>query len=75
MKKILIITGSRSEFGLIKPLVKKLKTSKHFNAQLVVTGSHLDFNHGNTYKEIEKENIKIFKKIRVTNININKIKN
>ena len=75
MKKILIITGSRSEFGLIKPLVKKLKESKHFNARLVVTGSHLVYNHGNTYKEIEKENIKIFKKIKINNININKNKN
>ena len=31
MKKILIITGSRSEFGLIKPLVKN-KRINHFNA-------------------------------------------
>ncbi len=75
MNKIIIITGSRSEFGLIKPLVKKLKESKHFNARLVVTGSHLVYNHGNTYKEIEKENIKIFKKIKINNININKNKN
>ena len=37
MKKILVITGSRSEFGLIKPLVKKLNDSNHFNAQLIVT--------------------------------------
>ncbi len=75
MKKILIITGSRSEFGLIKPLVKKLKETKHFNSQLVVTGSHLSFNHGNTFKEIEKENIKIFSKIRISNISTNKTKN
>ena len=75
MKKILVITGSRSEFGLIKPLVKKLNDSNHFNAQLIVTGSHLAYKHGNTYKEIEKENIKIFKKIKINEFSSNKNEN
>jgi GDP/UDP-N,N'-diacetylbacillosamine 2-epimerase (hydrolysing) len=75
MKKIFIITGSRSEFGLIKNLIINLKKIRKFQTRLIVTGSHLSKEHGYTYKEIKNENIKIFKKINILGKSNNKKSN
>lgn len=62
MRKILFITSSRADYGLMKNLI--LETQK-INKQtyLLVTGSHLSPEFGGTYEEIKKDNIrKVFKK-------------
>ena len=64
-KKILIITGSRAEYGLLKNLILKIKNDKRLESKLIVTGSHLSKEYGNTYKEILKDKINIFDKIRI----------
>jgi len=63
-KKILFITGSRSEYYIQKPIIKELKSSKLLKPFLVVTGSHLLKKFGNTYKEILRDNFKISAKIK-----------
>ena len=63
-KKILIITGSRAEYGLLKNLIKKTNKDKNLCCKVIVTGSHLLSAYGYTYKEIIDDNIKIFKKIK-----------
>lgn len=65
--KIIIFSSGRSDFDLIKPLIKKFKLIKKFNVQLLVSGSHFSNSHGNTYKKILEEKISINKKI---NLNI-----
>lgn len=72
MKKICFITGSRSEFGLMKNLIKKCYQNKQFKIHLIVTGSHLLKEHGFTFKEIIKENIKISKKVKIIDFKKNK---
>ena len=62
-KKILVISGSRSDYSLLKPLILKLKKEKKFLTQLIITGSHLEKKFGNTYKEIIGDKIKIDNKI------------
>ena len=64
-KKILFITSSRAEYGQFSFLLKKLQKLKKFNFRLIVTGSHLKKNFGNTYKEISKDKVKIYKKIKI----------
>jgi len=51
-KKICVVTGSRSEFGLLTPLLSALKTDPDFDLQILVTGMHLSSEFGNTYQEI-----------------------
>lgn len=63
MKNITIVTGTRAEYGLLKPLIKKLETSSDFILRLVVTGMHLSPEFGLTYKEIEEDGVRIFCKI------------
>ena len=65
--KIVIFSSGRSDFDLIKPLIKKFKLIKQFNVQLLVSGSHFSNTHGSTYKKILEEKITINKKI---NLNI-----
>ena len=52
--KIAVITGSRADFGLLQPILKKLIEDDYFDLSLVATGSHFSLKHGFTSKEIEK---------------------
>ena len=62
MRKILFITSSRADYGLMKNLI--LETQKiNKETYLLVTGSHLSKEFGGTYAEIKKDNIKkVFKR-------------
>ena len=56
-KKVLIVTGSRSEYDLLKPLILEFKKNKNFKTEIVVTGSHLSEKYGCTYKKILRDKI------------------
>lgn len=64
-KKICIITGTRSEYGLLKPLIDKINNSNYFELKLIATGMHLSSEFGMTYKFIEKDGYIIDKKIEI----------
>ena len=64
-RKICIITGSRAEYGLLKPLITELKKDDRVKLQLIATGMHLSPEFGLTYKEIEKDKFKINERIEV----------
>lgn len=55
MKKICVVTGTRAEYGLLKPLIKRINDDKEVELQLVVTGMHLSPEFGLTYHEIEED--------------------
>ncbi len=59
MKKIGVITGTRAEYGLLKPLITKLNMAVDLELQLIVTGMHLSPEFGLTYQEIEQDGFKI----------------
>lgn len=63
MRNITIVTGTRAEYGLLKPLIRKINESANFNLTLVVTGMHLSPEFGLTYKEIEDDGVPIAYKI------------
>ncbi|OGS03950.1 MAG: UDP-N-acetyl-D-glucosamine 2-epimerase, UDP-hydrolysing [Elusimicrobia bacterium RIFOXYA2_FULL_47_53] len=55
MKKICFVTGSRAEYGLLKPLMSLFKNDKSFKLQVIVTGMHLSGLYGSTYKVVEQD--------------------
>jgi GDP/UDP-N,N'-diacetylbacillosamine 2-epimerase (hydrolysing) len=57
MINILSVTGSRSEYDLLYPLIKKLDNKKKISFHLLCCGSHLDRNFGNTINEIKKDKL------------------
>ena len=65
MKKICIVTGTRAEYGLLKPVIEKVNTSGAMELQLVVTGMHLSSEFGLTYREIEEDGYPITAKIEM----------
>jgi GDP/UDP-N,N'-diacetylbacillosamine 2-epimerase (hydrolysing) len=70
-KKVCFVTGSRSEYGLLRNILIPLKKEKTISSKLIVTGSHLLKQYGNTSNEILRDKIKIFKKIKISKKNDN----
>ncbi len=56
MKKILFITGTRADYGKMKPLMKGVEDCDLLEANIYVSGMHLIDVLGDTYKEILKDN-------------------
>lgn len=65
MKKISILTATRAEYGLLKPIIDRLNSVSEFDVRIVVTGAHLSPEFGLTYKEIEQDGIIIDEKIEM----------
>lgn len=64
-KNICIVTGTRAEYGLLCPLIKKINEDDKLNLQLVVTGMHLSPEFGLTYKQVEEDGYKIDEKVEI----------
>lgn len=65
MKKICVLTATRAEYGLLKPIILELKKDAECDVRVVVTGAHLSPEFGLTYKEIQEDNIFIDEKIEI----------
>mgnify|MGYP000719322374 CR=1 FL=1 len=64
-KKVCVLTGARSEYGLLKPLLKEIKKSNFFDLELAVTGSHLSKKYGYTVNEILKDSFRISHRVNI----------
>lgn len=65
-KKILFITGSRGEWGYIRPILQLIEKKDDVEYILVVTNMHLLSSYGNSFKEIERDGFKIHYKINMS---------
>ena len=65
-KNLFIISTGRSDYGLLKPLIISLNKSKKISSRLIITGTHLSHFHGMTIKEVLKDKLNIYKKIKIT---------
>lgn len=63
--KLFVITSSRADYGLLRPLLLRLRNDDFFDLKIIVTGSHLSKDFGFTYKEITHDKFKIFKKVNI----------
>lgn len=59
MRSICVVTATRAEYGLLRPVVQKLAASADLQLRLVVTGAHLCPRLGLTVTEIEKDGFAI----------------
>jgi GDP/UDP-N,N'-diacetylbacillosamine 2-epimerase (hydrolysing) len=64
-KKICIVTGTRADYGLFYPLLKRLECEHEFEVRIVATGMHLSPEFGLTYKEIEEDGFIIDEKVEM----------
>ncbi len=65
MKKVCIVTATRSEYGLLRWVIDGVQQSPNLELQLVVTGAHLMAEHGYTYRCIEKDGYYITAKVEI----------
>lgn len=61
MKKIIAVTGIRSEYFVLQPVLEELDKRDDCELKVVVTGTHLSPVHGNTYKFVEENGYEIIK--------------
>ena len=65
MKRIGIMTGTRAEYGLLKPLMQEINKDNDLELYLIVSGMHLSPEFGMTYKEIEGDGFQINAKVEM----------
>lgn len=66
MRKIIsIVTATRAEYGLLRPIIDRLRENEQIDVRLVVTGAHLSPEFGLTYREIEHDGYPIDEKIEI----------
>jgi GDP/UDP-N,N'-diacetylbacillosamine 2-epimerase (hydrolysing) len=64
--KIGILTSSRADYGILKPLISKMYADAYFNVKLIVFGTHLSENHGYTINEILQDGFHVEYKLNTT---------
>ncbi len=57
-KHICFLTGTRADFGKLKPLIRAVESSPNFTYTIIATGMHLLPTHGLTYYEIQESGFK-----------------
>ncbi|MCZ2484753.1 UDP-N-acetylglucosamine 2-epimerase [Aquirufa antheringensis] len=57
--KIGVLTSSRADFGIYRPLLNNILTNSDFNLQIIAFGTHLSMFHGNTIEEIRNEGFEV----------------
>ena len=69
---ICVVSGSRAEYDMLKPLLERIYNDSDFNLSFVLTGSHLDERFGNTGREIDKGLIPVAERIPLLPVNDDK---
>ncbi|HRE33144.1 MAG TPA: UDP-N-acetylglucosamine 2-epimerase, partial [Candidatus Berkiella sp.] len=64
-KKIAVVTGARSEYGLLSHLLKQIQADSALTLQLIVTGMHLSPEFGLTYQQIQTDGFMIDAKVEM----------
>ncbi len=53
--KVCVFTGTRAEYGLLRPVIQRLDKDDELTLDILVSGSHLSPHHGMTVREIEND--------------------
>lgn len=59
MRKIAVLTVARSDYGILRPVLRELMQRKGVQLQLIVAGSHFSTRYGRTVDEIEEDGVPI----------------
>lgn len=57
-KKIVFLTGTRADFGKMKPLMRQVESDPEFELHVFVTGMHMLSKYGYTVEEVELNGFK-----------------
>ena len=65
MFEVQVLTATRAEYGLLRPLMRRFMQEEDVHMTALVTGMHLSEEFGLTYREIEADGIEIATKIPI----------
>lgn len=54
-----MVTGGRADYGLLRPLMRRIQKTAGLDLQLIATGSHFAKEFGLTYQEIKKDGFQV----------------
>lgn len=57
--RVAVVTGTRAEYGLLAPVIARLRRDRSFDCKVIVTGAHLDRARGYTVAEILADKVPI----------------
>jgi len=57
VRRVLVVTGTRADFGKQKGLMKAIEEAEDFSLQVVVTGMHLIERYGETVQEVVDQGV------------------
>jgi GDP/UDP-N,N'-diacetylbacillosamine 2-epimerase (hydrolysing) len=63
--KVCFFTGSRADYGLLFPLIRKMTDDNFFDVSVIASGMHLSPEFGYTVKDIEKDGVEVTEKVEV----------
>lgn len=64
-KKIVVVTGTRAEYGILKPLLQKILENPKFQLHLIVAGMHLSKKFGYSISQIISDGFTISGKVEM----------
>ena len=67
---VFIFTSTRADYGLQRWIIKEIQNSNEFNTYIIVGGTHLSEEYGNTIEEILKDNIENIIKVPFLNTSL-----
>lgn len=65
-RTVLVVTGTRAEYGLLRPVLRRILESRKLELKLLVTGIHTLSAFGSTIDDIKKDGIPIAHIVPVT---------
>ena len=65
MRRIVYVTGTRADFGLMLRTLQLAQASGEIDVALCVTGMHLSPTYGNTVREVEASGLRIAARVPV----------
>jgi UDP-hydrolysing UDP-N-acetyl-D-glucosamine 2-epimerase len=65
IQKIAVVTGTRADYGLLRPLIHELTSRSQFDVETIVTGMHFSPEFGETWKAIEADGIDISHRVEM----------
>ena len=66
MRRIAFLTGSRGEWGYIRPIIRIIENDPNMDYQIIATNMHMLPQFGNTVNEIESDGFHVSEKLYMT---------
>ena len=63
VKKVLLLTGTRAEYGLLKSSMEEIRNHDDLSLSIVATGMHLSPKHGMTIEDIRDDGFTVDKEV------------